>query len=335
MLRIDTQEKTCAVGSGGYTVKCGSYRKNNPVIDFSALDTSVYQTIYYDMSDETVKIVGYGAYNSLAGKENTFYLGSTWIAGSLYPNGLFNINTNMDIIVDGIKQVPNTDYFRKKKVCLYGDSICQGQTTDGEKATKKLQDVMGEELGLIATNYAIGGSGWCAREGRTQDMCKKVANDAVISQYDFVFLFAGTNDWAAGVTLGSMEDTPSNTTGNSFYSAVRFTIESIFSQNPMAQVAIVTPTNRNYIGSRVGNAYTELTNGAGNTLGEITDALVEIAEYYNIPVYDMRKNSIVNHLNFTTTLCPQAEGSSHYLHPQDVAYKVIYHRICSWLKTVW
>ena len=82
-------------------------------------------------------------------------------------------------------------------------------------------------------------------------------------------------------------------------------IQTIYSKNPKAKVALITPIYRSYVnvnGSPVfGNTY-KIANGAGYTLNDYSDAMVEIGELYNIPVLDSRKNSMVNVLNYASRL---------------------------------
>lgn len=328
-IRIDTVNKTMT-SDGTITVKSGSYRKNNPTVDFSALDTSVYQTIYFDFADGSIKIVGYGQYESLTGKENTAYLGSIWIANDLYPNGYFALNTNMEIYVNGIKQLPFNDYFLGKKMSLFGDSICWGRTTSDGRTSYLLHEIIGKQLGILATNYAVGGSCIAARSGHASDICKLI--DTVTISDDFFLIFAGTNDYGSNVPLGTIDDAPSNTDGNTFYSAVKYCIEHIIMQKPDAEIGIVTPTFRNYQSNGgVGNTYTTIKNSANATLGDYCDALVEVGRMYNIPVYDMRDNSPINHINYASMLEQNSSGNGLYLHPKNATYKILNRKICAWI----
>lgn len=333
-INIDTVNKTVTITRSSATVKSGRIKKNNPSIDFSGFNMDEHQTIYYDATDETIKITGYADYRNLSNVDDTVYLGSHYLAGSIYPKGYFSINTPMPIYVDGVLQLSHNDYNNNKTIGMFGDSILQGQTTDGQKTSYVLQSLLPQETGIIATNYALGGSGWCARSGRTADLCKKVPNTD-ISNYDYLLFFAGTNDYGYNRAVGSINDAPSNVDDNTFCSAVKYVIEYVFNTNPDVEVAIITPTFRNYQShGGQGDAYTTVENAAGNTLGDFCDALVALGNAYNIPVYDMRKNSVINKLNYSSMLHEQSADSGTYLHPKNETYKIMNHKIIRWLISV-
>ena len=328
---INTTNKTMAIGAG-FTLKSGKTRVNNPTIDFSTLTTE-HQTIYYDMTDSTIKITGYVAYPNLENVEDTLYLGSVWASNTMYPVGYFSLNTNMDIIVDGVKQLPRLSYFRGKTIACFGDSICLGRTTSSGTTTHLLQDILSKEYGIKATNYAVGGACWCHREDRPHDLSALVPSSTIDT--DFVLLFAGTNDYGTNKVLGTIDDTPSGEVGNTFYAAMHYVLQYIFTQKPNAEVAIVTPTFRSYVSSGgSGDTYNTVRNSAGCTLGDYSDAMIEIAELYNVPILDMRKVGPINKFNYASMLEEQTEGDHLYLHPKDATYDILYHKICNWLMTV-
>lgn len=339
---IDTVNLTGGFGNASYSLKSGKIRRNNPTIDFTDLDASSYQTIYYDVEEGKILVTGYGAYIALPNVDNTIYLGSVWASNSLYPNGYFQVNGCHNIIVNGKKQLEYNDYNRGrnnayKSIVMFGDSILQGQTTGetGVKTEYVLQNLIPIQWGIDAVNLAVGGSGWCHREGRTSDLAVKVANTD-ISEYEYILFFSGTNDYGMNLAVGNLTDEPSNAVGASFCASVKYVLDNVFTQNPDIEAAIITPTFRNYQSSGgTGNAYTDVKNAAGNTLGDFCEALVNIGMMYNVPVYDMRRNSIINHKNYATMLHPQNEGSNHFLHPKNETYKIMNHKIMEWLKLVY
>lgn len=328
---INTTNKTMAIGAG-FTLKSGKTRVNNPTIDFSELTTG-HQTIYYDMTDSTIKITGYANYPNLEDIENTLYLGSVWAANTTYPVGYFSINTNMDIVVDGVKQLPRLSYFCGKTIACFGDSICLGRTTSSGTTTHLLHDILSKEYGIKAMNYAVGGACWCHRADRPHDLSALVPSSTIDT--DFILLFAGTNDYGTNKVLGTIDDTPSGEVGNTFYAAMHYVLQYIFTQKPNAEVAIVTPTFRSYVSSGgSGDTYNTVRNSAGCTLGDYSDAMIEVAKLYNVPILDMRKMGPINKFNYASMLEEQSEGDHLYLHPKDATYDILYHKICNWLMTV-
>jgi len=83
-----------------------------------------------------------------------------------------------------------------------------------------------------------------------------------------------------------------------------------------------------------GDTYNTVRNSAGCTLGDYSDAMIEIAELYNVPILDMRKVGPINKFNYASMLEEQSEGDHLYLHPKDATYDILYHKICNWLMTV-
>ena len=333
-LTINTVNKTVTT-PGTYTVKYGKNIVNNPPFDFSALDPTVYQTIYYDIDQNKILIIKYRDYANVSNVERTIYLGSLWAAAH-YPDGYYTLNTNMEILVNGRKQLTPLDFDlqtgRIASVALFGDSIMQGQTTSGVLSTYKLQDLIPSHEGIDATNYAIGGSGWCQRSGSTNDLAVLVPQTDV-SDYDYIVFFSGTNDYGAGLAVGDPNDAPSGVIGASFCASVKYVLENVITQNPDVEIALITPTFRNYqTYGGIGNAYTEVRNQSGNTLGDFCDALVAIGEMYNVPVYDMRKNSPINFRNYATMLHEQSSGSGTYLHPKNATYRILNQKILKWLE---
>lgn len=331
VINIDTENKTLSSSVPTSVLRCGTYRRNNPNMDFSNLDTSQHQTIYYDFSDGTIKVTGSVAYQSMEGNENTAVLGSTWPKNKPYPNGYYHFNAPMDVYVNGVKQLNLIDYNNNKTMGLFGDSICFGRTTSTGRTTYPLEDILNMELGISATNKAVGGSTYAARSSRPNDLSKLVVTNDM--NYSFALFFSGTNDYGMNIPLGTIEDAPSGEDGNTFCAAVKFCIETALAKNPDIELGIVTPTFRNYVSNGgYGNTYTTVKNAAGATLGDYCDALVKIGELYNIPVYDMRKNSPINFINYASMLEEQAAGSGNYLHPKDATYAILNHKIAKWVE---
>jgi hypothetical protein len=338
-ITIDTVNKTMSCGT--LIIKCGSYRKNNPTIDFSGLDAGAYQTIYFDFDDETIKVIGYTSYQNLSNVNRTAIIGNVYKSGTRYPKGFFTFNTPNDIIVNGVKQVSYTNHFRTTKLDAFGDSICAGRTDGDGTATYTdtlLQSVLGTQLGITATNHAIGGKCW-QKHSDTGDVGYQIAQSGALSG-DFVLFFAGTNDYGkdGGTPIGTIADAPAFETGGTFYAALHYAIQYVLTQKPNMEIALVTPTFRNYYGSnanKIGNAYTTVTNLSGHTLGDYCDAIVEIGKYYNIPVLDMRLNSPINQFNYASMLTEESGGvAGRYLHPLNATYAILYGKIASWLDSV-
>lgn len=333
---IDTTEKTIAHGT--YTIRYGKKRINNPAIDISGLDISAHQHFVFDTTDSTIKMMSTAALqNSI---RRYVILGWNWPANSVYPNGYYYLH-GVRTYVNGCL-LPDYDLSTRnrlggKKAVLFGDSICQGQRgARYENTPYNLELFVEHDLGMPCDNEGIGGTGYRMRHSSTDDNLSDVMKGYDFTNCGLIVLFAGTNDWGNGVPLGSVSDAASDDTAASFCAWVRYTIEYAFSQAPTAMMAIVTPIFRSYHGSgTVGDAY-KIPNQDGHTLGEYTDALVEIAKDYNVPVLNSQEHSAINKLNYHNLLTHEPSGgiTERYIHPNNTGYIAMNTKIVRFLGTV-
>lgn len=185
-----------------------------------------------------------------------------------------------------------------------GDSITQGFYSTLEDGEAKLRlepksswpQLVADQQGWELTNYGVGGSGY-VHPGTVLD--KLNARDHVdtidFSGVDLVTLAYGVNDWKYDMPLGAMEDDV--TTGRTFYSNMRYCIEKILTDEPLAKIVVISPINCNRYGTAeenwgIGHEFPKI-----GTLEDIAAAEKEVCQYYGIEFVDLLHESVVNRIN--------------------------------------
>lgn len=131
------------------------------------------------------------------------------------------------------------------------------------------------------------------------------------SLVDYVLVNFGTNDWSAGIPIGSTHDTGGAT---SFRGAINELIDNIRTAIPAVRIIFGTPIYRSVGGS--GGGSDVATNGLGLTLAAYADAIIERARAHHIEVVDLLRHSGVNGLTAATLL---ADG----VHPTAAGYALL------------
>ncbi len=120
---------------------------------------------------------------------------------------------------------------------------------------------------------------------------------------DLIFVLGGTNDYEFATPIGTMTDTDSTT----FCGCLNLLMCSLQQMYPEAEIVFLTPLRRNR-GTRL--------NAAGNTLEDYAYAMMNMGEFYDIPVIDLYH---AKELNFV--------GSRYYLvdglHPTAAGHSAI------------
>lgn len=210
-----------------------------------------------------------------------------------------------------------------KKIVFLGDSIPHGQTTSGSIEIPYPQ-VVAANLGMTLKNYGIGGSTIAQQtnyggafktkaelDAATKDTSKyyQVINGQsyqtygysngswttasvtlrtpITARYDFmdddaevICVHCTTNDWNYDWTeLGDF----SSTSVNTYYGALKQLIENLIAKYPTKTIIFITPLKR----AQDPYNQPDSKNANGKTLKEYRDILIEVCEYYGIPVIDL------------------------------------------------
>lgn len=230
---------------------------------------------------------------------------------------VFSLSKNVELPVEETEEI----VVLSARWCAMGDSITEGYYSyiddDGtgkfamnpnESWAYKVAQINKYDL----TNKGVGGSGFVSIRSEANPVAnaRMVADATDFSEFDFVTLAFGVNDWKYNCALGTLEDDVA--TGGTIYSNMRYVIEKILSDNPMCKIIVITPINCSYFGTyetNYGLGYSFPNNG---TLEDIYNAQKEVCEYYGIEMIDMTHKSIVNRFNINNVLHdgvhPSTEG---------------------------
>lgn len=137
-------------------------------------------------------------------------------------------------------------------------------------------------------------------------------------------VFLGTNDWWAGLPLGSFEDYLNNTGNGTFYGAYRTIINKLRSLNKDARIVLITPMQRVdfvYLGDMKNNAWGSYREKNGQSLAQFADAVVKIARHERLRVLDLYRNkemSLATLVKFKRLKDPATGRYRNYPYPDFV-----------------
>lgn len=213
-----------------------------------------------------------------------------------------------------------------KKINFLGDSITEGVGTSAPEHI--YLNVLAEKAQLAeARNYGISGTR-IARQTRPfmeyreldqLDFCRRYTE--MDDDADVVVVFGGTNDFGHGdAPLGAFEDrTPAT-----FYGACHYLFSGLRTKYPTAEIVIMTPLHRTE------EDVTTLEYAKGETLATVRHAMLEVAEYYALPIVDLWATSGIQPRleSSRVTHCPDG------LHPNDRGHEIIASRLLGVLRAL-
>lgn len=132
--------------------------------------------------------------------------------------------------------------------------------------------------------YNQGRNGWTV-----QGFAQKIES-LNIPVGDIYTVFLGTNDWWHGVPAGTWNDYHNGTGDSTIYGSFRILIDKLRSLNPNAPIVLITPMQRAdfvYINDHTNNAWGSYKPKKGQTLGEIADAVIDIARHEDLRCVDL------------------------------------------------
>ena len=177
-----------------------------------------------------------------------------------------------------------------KKIAFLGDSISDERSSLAPQIEKYYYRYIQENTGCEIYMHGCAGTGFNYRHEGKQDSINDRVTD-IPNDADFIVVFAGTNDWGNnnGTILGDMEDYLNNRDNpySSLYSAIGNTIEKLVSKFPFGKIAFITPLPRWDKGADMLHG----ANSRGFTLRQVAKAIIEICEWWSIPVLDLNANS--------------------------------------------
>lgn len=175
----------------------------------------------------------------------------------------------------------------------------------GHRVTKGYLTRVTEQLPHIRyTNQ--GHNGWTAVR------IAKEIEQLGLEKADIYSVFLGTNDWWAGLPLGTMDDYLGNTGNGTFYGAYRTIINKLRSLNADADIVLVTPMQRVdfvYLQNMKNNAWGSYREKNGQSLAQFAAAVkalgrhehLKVADLYNRKEMSLKKLVKFKRLKDTTT----------------------------------
>ena len=160
-------------------------------------------------------------------------------------------------------------------------------------------------------NYAISGA-WISKGGnQTISEAWETMND----EADIITVFAGTNDNLNTNPLGTMEDR----TNTTFYGALHVLYSGLINKYPGKKIGIISIMLRS--GYRAGD---------NSTWDRKNNAILEVAKYYNLPVFKAHEEF---NLNANIPLIKE-KFIEDGLHPNEDGQKIMARRLKKWLESL-
>ena len=212
-------------------------------------------------------------------------------------------------------------------VNFLGDSITEG--VGASKPENRFTDVLAREFALKqANNYGIGGTRIARQIVVTdspydRDFCMRMTE--MDRSADAVVVFGGTNDYGHGeAPLG----VPADRGPATFYGACHYLMNGLLELYVGKPVVIVTPLHRLEEDNPRGGGSPKPLSVA--PLSVYRDILLEVAEYYALPVLDLYATSGIQPANPVCKQRLMPDG----LHPSDEGHAVIARKIGLFLQTL-
>lgn len=170
-----------------------------------------------------------------------------------------------------------------KKAVFLGDSITEGVGTSCKEAIYLNVFAKKFELGEVK-NYGVSGTRFARQPGVTEyvgfDEHFQLRAERMDDDADIVVVFGGTNDFGHGFApIGGMSDRTVDTFYGACHSLMRFLIEKY----PKSTIVFMTPLHRwgenNPCGEEKPHEY--------GTLADYRRIIMQVAEYYSLPVLDL------------------------------------------------
>lgn len=219
-----------------------------------------------------------------------------------------------------LQKVVVENQWKGKKVAFLGDSITDKNHIG---TTKCYWEYLAEMLGLEAFSYGINGNQMDGLLGQAENLLKE-QGDAI----DAIIVFAGTNDYNAGIPLGDWyeeeyREVPlaDGKTGSrryrkpvmsndTFRGRINRLMNYLKTNFPSKQIIVLTPLHRGFAQFGAQNVQPEeaYPNRIGVYVDEYVQVLKEAGNVWAVPVID---------LNSISGLYPMNDAHVRYFHQSD------------------
>ena len=201
----------------------------------------------------------------------------------------------------------NADRFRGKKWLVFGTSVSYQDSkkyTEGVAEGEIVRGYIGDvarRKPMIVTNSGISGS---TLGDHGESALINRYDDFTYTDYDFVTIEYGINDFGNDIPVGTASDSPGTTT---FAACLKTVIEYILTANPI--IGLIICTDPDVRGTT--------KNNNNNTLKDYADVTLEIAKQYRLPVCDWFYHSGINSIT-------KGNGTSRYFLTQSGTHPSVY-----------
>ena len=195
------------------------------------------------------------------------------------------------------------------KYVAFGDSITEYDGTKAKDGTTLVgyTKYITDYLGIYGYNNQ-GFAGYTLANVSNANLVNVILNSD--NRYiEVCTIFIGTNDFTSDVIIGDLSPKNSDFDDQTFIGAYQKSIEYLMNDNPNMQIVLITPTRRaEYTCSE--------RNANGNTLDDYANAVLEVANFYDLPVCDLYNECDGFTLNIDDCT---VDG----LHPNNKGYETI------------
>lgn len=234
---------------------------------------------------------------------------------------LFSVDVLPQVYINTeLQKVVVENQWKGKKVAFLGDSITDKNHIG---TTKCYWEYLAEMLGLEAFSYGINGNQMDGLLGQAENLLKE-QGDAI----DAIIVFAGTNDYNAGIPLGDWYEAEyrevplaDGKTGSrryrkpvmsndTFRGRINRLMNYLKTNFPSKQIIVLTPLHRGFAQFGAQNVQPEeaYPNRIGVYVDEYVQVLKEAGNVWAVPVID---------LNSISGLYPMNDAHVRYFHQSD------------------
>ena len=200
-----------------------------------------------------------------------------------------------------------------KKWVAFGDSL----TEVNHRTTTNYHKYIAEDTGIEVVNMGVSGTGYARRANEGKAFYQRVSSVPIDA--DVITFFGSGNDLGAGLPLGDISDTGTDTMAGS----INTTLTNLYAVNPIFKVGIITPTPWN-----------DYKPGSENAMTEYVDLLIAIANNWGIPVLDLYRTSGLRPWDTDYKALMYSRDDGNGVHPDENGHKFFYPQVREFIKTL-
>lgn len=230
-----------------------------------------------------------------------------YIDGSFGKNGEITLTNELKDAILKFINSQKTYRWSNKKWCVIGDSITEHNST----TSKNYHDYIKEVINCEVYNFGVSGTGYTETTSTPNNRFIQRL-DGISKDMDLITVLGGINDLYFGTKpLGQFGDK----TGDTFYGAVDELLLALINKFPNKSIGVFTPLK---------SVLSNTVNSRGETLDQYVQAIIEVCNYYAIPVLDLNKISglnpnieVIKNTYIPDGTHPNADGH------EKIAYKIL------------